>query len=623
MSNGYEDLTFLNTLIEEKKDYSKNDPNNLLSDTLKKVGISFKRKVYEKEVVDDRARRYNIPVDKGISLTKEHVDETFDFCQQYLNLWSLYPDLLLDLIRPYNSTFNLAFYQRIFLRVLARFQIVYVTAPRGFSKSLSTILGMYLLCIFRPGIKVFLCAPGKEQGAKIGDEKIHEIWKIYPLLKKEIIGEGCFGKDYVTLNFRNTSLFDIVGALNSTRGGRRNCGLVDEVRDHDPDLLNEVVLPLMVVERRTLNGTINPKEPQACQFYMTSASSKNSFAYLKLIECLENMIIDPNSAFVFGCDYRLPVKEGILSAKYLQQMRLSPTYREDSFARESLAIWTGGSEDSWFNFSKVSKYRLLVNPEIRSLAKPGDEFFYLISVDVARLSCQTVVTVFKVKPVSSGYLTNVVNIYVLGKTPETKHFEKQAIDLKKIIRSFLPKEVVLDGNGLGVGLLDFMSKEQKDENGEILPAYGVFNDSTYQATQPRDSINIIYLMRASGKNVGLIHGTCFKWIMSGKVKFLVKEQDIKNKLLSTATGRKMSVIDRIKRCLPHEMTTRLFEELSNWRLKGSTNDLILEKINGHMTSDKFSSLEYGLQRIDDLETELLKKRRKPKSGSYVFYSGDE
>ena len=37
-------------------------------------------------------------------------------------------------------------------------------------------------------------------------------------------------KDYVTLKFRNGSQFDVVGALDSTRGGRRHGGLIDEAR---------------------------------------------------------------------------------------------------------------------------------------------------------------------------------------------------------------------------------------------------------------------------------------------------------------------------------------------------------------------------------------------------------
>lgn len=91
----------------------------------------------------------------------------------------------------------------------------------------------------------------------------------------------------------------------------------------------------------------------------------------------------------------------------------------------------------------------MVNPETHSkLTAAQKDWFYLLSVDVARISCQTVVTVFKVKPTASGFRYNIVNIYVLGTTQETKHFEVQALALKKIIAAFEPKEVVIDGNGL-------------------------------------------------------------------------------------------------------------------------------------------------------------------------------
>ena len=45
-------------------------------------------------------------------------------------------------------------------------------------------------------------------------------------------------------------------------------GLVDEVRDHDGDTLNEVVLPLMNVNRRTKAGLVNKNEPHQAQFFI-------------------------------------------------------------------------------------------------------------------------------------------------------------------------------------------------------------------------------------------------------------------------------------------------------------------------------------------------------------------
>ena len=49
-----------------------------------------------------------------------------------------------------------------------------------------------------------------------------------------------------------------------------------------------------------------------------------------------------------------------------------------------------------------------------------------------------------------------MNLYVLGREAKTKMFRQQAVDLKQIIAKFQPKEVVIDTNGLGVGIADEM-----------------------------------------------------------------------------------------------------------------------------------------------------------------------
>ena len=69
-------------------------------------------------------------------------------------------------------------------------------------------------------------------------------------------------KDYVTLTFKNKSVFDVARA-DGTRGLRRHGGLLDELRDADEEEIQEVVLPLMNVSRRLPDNTVNPKEPNA------------------------------------------------------------------------------------------------------------------------------------------------------------------------------------------------------------------------------------------------------------------------------------------------------------------------------------------------------------------------
>ena len=206
-------------------------------------------------------------IPKNVYITEKWIEKNYEKVRGTLLYFLLYPDCFLDMITPKHTSFKLFFYQRIALRAMIRYRYVYIDAPRAFSKSYIAILAGYLRCMFLPGEKFFICAPGKEQGAKIAAEKLKEIWTIFPFLEKELLKKN-MSKDYVTLVFKNGSVFDVVGALDSTRGGRRHAGIIDEVRDHDGTTLSEVVLPLMNVDRRTVLGELDETEPNQGQYYM-------------------------------------------------------------------------------------------------------------------------------------------------------------------------------------------------------------------------------------------------------------------------------------------------------------------------------------------------------------------
>ena len=164
----------------------------------------------------------------------------------------------------------------------------------------------------------------------------------------------------------------------------------------------------------------------------------------------EKSIMDPVHNFTFGCDYRVPVLHGLLNKEYVDSMKMDPSYNEDSFAREYLSIWSGANEESWFNFDKLSKYRKLKNPDTHEKCRVDANQFYLLSADVGRIHDSTVVCVFRVNINNEGrHRVSLVNLYVLGRTPQTKPFAVQALDLKKLIKAFNPREVVIDTNGLG------------------------------------------------------------------------------------------------------------------------------------------------------------------------------
>ena len=543
----------------------------------------------------------SVEIPKNVKLTEEYVEShrenIIDMMEWFLN----YPDIYIDMITPSYSNFQLYFYQRIFLRACMRYRYHYCVAPRAFSKSFISILAGYLRCMFLPNSKYFICAPGKEQGAKIAKEKFDELFQKFPMLKNEYVKYNA-SKDYVTIVFKNDSVFDVVGALDSTRGGRRNGGIIDEIRDHDGTTLTEIVLPLMNVDRRDAQGDVDPTEPNQQQVMITSAGTKGTYAYEKLIETFIQSIIAPESAFVWGCDYRVPMMHGLLNRKFIQELKLSGTYQADSFAREYLSIWTGGSSDSWINYDKMDKYRTIVNPEKTSKLQAGDKSYYYISVDVARKGVNTSVQIFKVLPQETRFLKKLVN----SLTFHDMHFQLQAIELKKLYQRYHPKEMCIDGTGLGVGLMDFMVIDQLGEDGVMYPALSCINDEDYKKySGPK----VIYLLKANATENSLIHSNCYTQIANGSVRFLISEQEAKVKLLGTKKGQKMKPAERLVRLAPHIETTRLFEEICNLKVKNTGTNTVVEQISSKINKDRFSAFEYALWRIKADEDEYFRKKR--------------
>lgn len=290
-----------------------------------------------------------------------------------------------------------------------------------------------------------------------------------------------------------------------------------------------------------------------------------------------------------------------------------------------MSIWTGGNDDSWFNYDKLQKYRRLKNPEKHAINRGEKNSFYLLSTDVGRLNDQTVVSVFKVVVRDGRYFSSLVNIFVLGTTPETKPFSIQARDLKVLIRDFNPREVVIDTNGIGVGLADEMIKSQVAPDGSVLPPYGFLNDKDYKKIQPKDAPMILYGIKANASLNSAIHSNCYTRLHNGKVRLLINEQDAKAALMGSKKGQKMRPEERIKRLLPHQMTTKLLEEMANLRLKRSGNNLeiTLERINPRFPKDKYSSFSYGLWRIKELEEENAKRLKRYDSSNQralVFFT---
>lgn len=168
------------------------------------------------------------------------------------------------------------------------------------------------------------------------------------------------------------------------------------------------------------------------------------------------------------------------------------------------------------------------------------------------------------------------------------------------------------------------------QTGEQYPAYYVFNDDHHlppgksnPSDEPWPELNaIIYDIKAGASNDDIIHSNFFSQINNGSVSFLANERVVKEKLLATKKGQKMSLYDRRVFLLPYEMTSRLMDELNNLRLKptGVQNQFKIERISRSIQKDRFSALEYCLYRVKYYEDKEARRKVKRDISSYVFLS---
>lgn len=264
---------------------------------------------------------------------QKNITDMIPIFAEMLSLFQVYPDLFIDYISDENTSFKLYPFQRVFLRIMARYKKVYITATRGTSKSFLNIMSMYLKCIFFPGIKLSLVAPQKDQASQIAQANVEAIWNFLPLLQKEV-KKHTFAKDFTRLVFHNNSILDVVVAAQGSRGLRRHGLSFEEIcqMEKQREIIGEVLLPLLANNRIGVDGSVSETELHKQLMYVTTASSRQSYAWEQLYSVMIDMARG-KSAFVVGNDYALPVMFKQLDPDYIEEVRSDPSMSPLQFAK--------------------------------------------------------------------------------------------------------------------------------------------------------------------------------------------------------------------------------------------------------------------------------------------------
>ncbi|OME53990.1 DNA-packaging protein [Paenibacillus odorifer] len=511
-------------------------------------------------------------------------DQMTDDWGKYLELFRSYPDLFIDFILPKDSKFKLLFYQRMMLRVMCRYRKTYLTYTRGSAKSFTQVLGKYIECIVYPNSKIMITAPQKQMASQIAQANIESIWGFMPILKNEL-REIRFEKDYTKLIFHNGSVLDVVANSESSRGLRRTGLSVEEIihERFNEENFNSVLLPIMATTRFSPFGGEDPYELHKKTTIVTTAGTKQSFAFNLLKEYLYDMV-NGKSAYVLGAGYELATGFGLLSLDYINDLKESPNFNPIIFLREYGSTWSGSSENSLVDLETFRKARVLKDAEEKAVSDRQVE--YVLAYDVARSegnsNAQSALVVIKLIPKGDGtYSKHVVNIY----TFEGSHFREQALFLKQKVNDFRARILVVDANGLGQGLIDQLILEI-DSN----PPYEVVNDERYTKFKTSNSVPMIFAVKSQTKdtNSSDIHNLFIQWMANNQVKFLESESQAKAKM-------KNKDVEKLAELLrPHLMTDFLQEEIMNLEYKQSGHRTEVKQVSKSIQKDRFSALEYGL-----------------------------
>lgn len=244
-----------------------------------------------------------------------------------------------------------------------------------------------------------------------------------------------------------------------------------------------------------------------------------------------------------------------------------------------------------------------------------------MGVDVGRFGCSTEAIIIKVYPSSRSerLLKRVVNIYSF----EEEHFGLQALKLKRLFNQFKCRCAVIDGNGLGAGLVDMLTMDTTDpDSGEVLYNWGVLNDDDgkYKNMQTENTlVDAMYIMKANQTLNSEMYSYCQSEINAGRVNFLIDENVAKNKLLAQSQGQKMSAVQRAEYLKPFTQTSILRDQMLNLVTENEGANIILKQSSRKIPKDKFSALIYGLYYCK-MQDEKRGKKKKRDISKFMFFN---
>lgn len=524
---------------------------------------------------------------------------------------------------------SLKWFQQILLWCMMHYNFVMYLAARGQGKTYLTALFCCVRCILFPGTKIVVSSGTLKQANEVLLKIQDDFMKQSSILRSEI--EKCnIGQNDASIYFKNGSWIKTRTSSENSRSARANCIVVDEFRMVDETVINTVL-------RKFLTSPRQPKYLQKPEYahmqernkeiYMSSAYFKSSWAYRKAQSYTLNFFDDTKKYFICGLPYQVSVREGLLSRSQLEDEMSEADYNELVQQMEMECLWFGDTDGSLFKFDELTARRRLrkafpplsfCNDKI-TIPKLTTTGKRILSIDVALMKS----TKKKKNDASAIFINDLIQVndtayqsnFVYGETFEGLKTDELGMIVMKYFYEYQCTDLVLDTNGIGLGVYDFITKDQIcQENGKRYQAMTCINDKDMaERCKVRDANKVVWSVKANANFNNEICVLLRNGIQNGKINFLIPEQDADSSLKETYKGYfKMSPTEQAKLKMSYIQTTFAVYELVKLDHEVKNGNIKVKEVEG-MRKDRYSSIAYSYWCACQLELKLKPKTQNTQS----------
>lgn len=527
---------------------------------------------------------------------------------------------------------DLKLFQKILLVMMNDATSFVFIACRGIGKTFLGAVFCCIRCILYPGEKIVIASGTRGQSINLLERIMLELRPRSPALALEIDEkQSKMNGANAILVFRNGSYIKVVTAGDNSRGNRANILIVDEFRLVKKETVDVVLLPFLTNRRMPEYSNLSKLEKTKAYdkernktMFLSSAFFSDNWSFQKCRDTCTMMLDDSRTDYVCGFPYQLSIKEGLLRREDVEDRFIESDFSEAKFSMEMCAEFFGANEDAFFEFATIAKNRKIRYPMLpESLAIKLNNSKYvrippkqagekrILSVDVALMSSRkndndaTAIFINQMLPTKSRrYMSNIV----YTDSYEGMHTSDQALNVRKLYDEYDCDYIVIDANGVGMGIFDALVRDIVDiETGEIYPALSCCNNTEMAARcSVPDAKKVIWAIKASAQfnsDCAFLLREAFR---SGRIRLLETEYDAEDLLGEIKEYQALSPIEKTKLLLPYINTTLLIDELTKLQYEESGGKIRMFERTG-MRKDRYSSLSYNYYVATQIENKVSRQ----------------